>query len=90
MAQVRARFERSGRVASSEDVIGLNLQKGDRNHVRVILTCDDNAHLYINDRRMSILNFSLGDIPAPDRVGLVIDDRDGQGFPLQPRRPHQV
>ena len=50
-----------------------------KNHIRVILI-DRAAWLYVNDRRMGILNFSLGDIPAPDWVGLVVDDFDGQGF----------
>ena len=63
----------------SEDVIGINFQKGETNHVRVILI-DREAWLYVNDRRMGILNFSLGDIPAPNWVGLVIEDFDGQGF----------
>ena len=63
----------------SEDVVGINFQKGEENHVRLILI-DRSAHLYVNDRRMGILNFALGDIPSPDWVGLVIDDFDGQGF----------
>ena len=63
----------------TEDVVGINFQKGEKNHIRVILI-DRAAWLYVNDRRMGILNFSLGDIPAPDWVGLVIDDFDGQGF----------
>ncbi len=63
----------------SEDVIGINFQKGEKNHVRVILI-DDEAWLYVNDRRMGILNFGLGNIPAPEWVGLVIADFDGQGF----------
>ncbi len=62
----------------SEDVVGINLQKGEKNHVRVILI-DREAWLYVNDRRMGILNFSLGDIPSPNWVGLVVDDRDSQG-----------
>ena len=63
----------------TEDVVGINFQKGEKNHIRVILI-DRAAWLYVNDRRMGILNFSLGDIPAPDWVGLVVDDSDGQGF----------
>ncbi len=62
----------------SEDVIGIKLQKGEKNHIRVILI-DQSAWLYVNDRRMGILNFALGDIPAPDWVGLVVNDRDFQG-----------
>lgn len=63
----------------SEDVVGINLQKGEKNHVRVILL-DRKAWLYVNDRRMGILNFSLGDIPAPNWIGLVVNDFEGQGF----------
>ena len=62
----------------SEDVVGINLQKGERNHIRVILI-GESAWLYVNDRRMGILNFALGDIPPPDWVGLVVDDKDSQG-----------
>ena len=62
----------------SEDVVGINLEKGEKNHIRVILI-GDSAHLYVNDRRMGILNFSLGSMPPPDWVGLVINDRDSQG-----------
>ena len=62
----------------SEDVTGINLQKGEKNHIRVILI-GDSAHLYVNDRRMGILNFSLGGMPPPDWVGIVIDDSDFQG-----------
>lgn len=63
----------------TEDVAGINLQKGEKNHVRVILI-EREAWLYVNERRMGILNFTLGDIPAPSWIDLVIDDRDGEGF----------
>ena len=63
----------------TEDVVGINLQKGETNQVRVILI-DRQAWLYVNERRMGILNFSLGDIPAPSWIDIVIDDKDGEGF----------
>ena len=57
----------------SEDLHGLNLQKGDTNHMRLIVVGDE-GHVYVNHRRASIVNFSLGDIPNPDRINLVIND----------------
>ena len=61
-----------------EDVIGLNLQKGDRNRIQLIVI-GNSGHLYINNRRAGILNLDLGDISSPDRVSLVVVDRDSQG-----------
>ena len=62
-----------------EDVVGMNLQKGDRNRIQLIVI-GDSGHLYINNRRAGILNFNLGFIPSPDRVYLVVVDRDTQGY----------
>ena len=58
----------------SEDLHGLNLQKGDTNHIRLIVV-GDAGHIYVNHRRAGIINFSLGDIPNPDRINLVISDQ---------------
>ena len=58
----------------SEDLHGLNLQKGDTNHIRLIVVGDD-GYIYVNHRRAGIINFSLGDIPNPDRINLVVSDR---------------
>ncbi len=52
---------------------GLNVSGDGRNHIRFILI-DDTGYLYINDRFMGNLNFDLGDVPNPDRIGLVVDD----------------
>ena len=66
-----------GRIA--EDLPGLHLQKGDKNHVRVIVVGQD-AWLYVNDRRIAILPFTLGDLPNPEEVGLTIRDADTSGY----------
>ena len=60
---------------NSEDVIGLNLEKGDRNRIQLFVV-DGNAHLYVNLRRAGILNLALGDIPPAERIYLVVVDRD--------------
>ena len=62
-----------------EDVIGLNLQKGDRNRIQLIVI-GNSGHLYINNRRAGIINFDLGDIPTANRIYLVVRDRDSQGY----------
>ena len=66
-----------GRIA--EDLPGLHLQKSDKNHVRVIVVGQD-AWLYVNDRRIAILPFTLGDLPNPEEVGLTIRDADTSGY----------
>ena len=62
-----------------EDVIGMNLEKGDRNRIQLIVI-DSVGHLYINNRRAGTINFNLGDIPKANRIYLVVIDRDSQGF----------
>ena len=62
-----------------EDVVGMNLQKGDKNRIQLIVR-GNSGYLYINNRRAGILNFDLGDIPTPNRIYLVVIDRDSQGF----------
>lgn len=62
-----------------EDVVGMNLQKGDKNRIQLIKK-GDSGYLYINGRRAGIVNFDLGDIPTPNRIYLVVVDRDSQGF----------
>lgn len=62
-----------------EDVIGMNLQKGDRNRIQLIVK-DSTGHLYINNRRAGVINFDLGDIPTANRIYLVVVDRDSQGY----------
>ena len=65
-----------GRLA--EDLVGLNLQKGDTNHIRIIVV-GDSGWVYVNDRRVTIINFSLGDIPKPDQIDLMILDTTTRG-----------
>ena len=62
-----------------EDVVGMNLQKGDKNRIQLIVR-GNSGYLYINNRRAGILDFDLGDIPTPNRIYLVVIDRDSQGF----------
>ncbi|MDE2940535.1 MAG: hypothetical protein OXR67_16695 [Chloroflexota bacterium] len=69
--------KRRGRIA--EDLHGLNFQKDEENHIRLIIV-GDAGHLYVNDRRAGILNFNLGNVQNPDEINLVIDDFDGEGF----------
>ena len=65
-----------GRLA--EDLVGLNLQKGDTNHIRIIVV-GDSGWVYVNERRVTIVNFSLGDIPKPDTIDLMILDTTSRG-----------
>ena len=69
--------ERRGRIA--EDLPGLKLQKEDQNHIRLIILGDE-GHLYVNDRRVGILNFNLGNVQNPDEVNLVVSDIAVHGF----------
>ena len=62
----------------SEDLHGLNHQKGDTNHIRLIVIGEE-GWVYVNDRRVSIINFSLGDIPNPDKINLLIGDTTSRG-----------
>ena len=62
-----------------EDLPGLLLEKGDINHIRIILL-EDSAWLYVNDRKIAIVPFALGDLPPPDQIVLVVSDSTSQGF----------
>ena len=44
-----------------------------------MIVIGDTGWLYVNDNFVGNINFSLGDIPNPDRIGLVIDDEPGDG-----------
>ena len=57
----------------------MNLQKGDKNRIQLIVI-GESGYLYINNRRAGIINFDLGDIPTATRIYLVVVDRDSQGF----------
>ena len=63
----------------SEDLPGLRLQKDDKNHIRLIIL-GDSGHLYVNDRRIGILNFDLGNVQNPDKIDLVVNDSNLYGF----------
>ena len=63
----------------SEDLPGLKLQKNDQNHLRLIIL-GNSGHLYVNDRRVGILNFDLGNVQSPDEINLVISDRDNNRY----------
>ena len=64
---------------NTEDVIGLHLEKGERNRIQLIVI-GDSGHLYINNRRAGILNLGLGNMPSPEWVYLAVIDRDSQGY----------
>ena len=57
----------------SEDAPGVDVSEGGENHLRLIVI-GDAGWLYVNDRFTGNVNFSLGDVPNPDRIGLVIAD----------------
>ena len=59
--------------------IRLNLQKGEVNHIRLIVV-DKDGWLYVNDQRIGIANLSLGNIPSHDQINLIIDDTDNARF----------
>ena len=69
--------ELRGRIA--EDLPGLRLQKGDQNHVRVIVI-GKSGWFYVNDRRVAIIPFELGDLPAPDQIRLYVSDLTVHGY----------
>ncbi len=59
--------------------IRLNLQKGEVNHIRLIVV-DKDGWLYVNDQRIGIANLSLGNIPSHDQINLIINDTDNARF----------
>ena len=63
----------------SEDVQGLNFDKNGENHIRLIILGDE-GHLYVNDRRVSILNFKLGNVQNPERISLIVNDSTVHGY----------
>ena len=69
--------EVQGRIA--EDLPGLNLQKGEQNHIRFIVIGKE-GWFYVNDRRVAIIPFHLGDLPNPDEIKLVINDIEVFGY----------
>ena len=75
----RAGPDEEVRGRTAEDLPGLNLQKGDQNHVRLIVVGDD-GWLYVNDRRIAIIPFHLGNVASPDTIRLVVIDVDRFGY----------
>ena len=69
--------ELRGRTA--EDLPGLHLQKGDKNHVRFIVI-GKSGWFYVNDRRVAIIPFELGNLPNPDQIRLFVNDRTVYGY----------
>ena len=63
----------------AEDLHGLNFGKGEKNHIRLIVIGKE-GWLYVNDRRVAIIPFGLGNLPNPDEVKLSINDIDAFGF----------
>ena len=62
-----------------ERLHGLNFKKGDKNHLRFIVVGDE-GWLYVNERRAAIIPFTLGNLPNPDQVRLVILDVNEGGY----------
>ena len=75
----RAGPDEEVRGRTAEDLPGLNLQKGDKNHIRLIVVGED-GWLYVNDRRIAIIPFQLGNVPNPDTIRLVVIDVDRFGY----------
>ena len=61
-----------------ERVHGIDVSEEGSNSLRLIVI-DDIGWLYVNDNFAGNINFSLGDVPNPDRIGLVISDYPGNG-----------
>ena len=61
-----------------DDAPGVDVSEGGENHLRLV-KIGDTGWLYINDRFMGNIDFTLGDIPDPDRIYLVIHD-SGEGI----------
>ena len=75
----RAGPEAEVRGHTAERLHGLNLQKGEKNHIRFIVTGKE-GWFYVNDRRVAIIPFTLGNLPNPDQINLVIHDVDFGGY----------
>ena len=57
----------------------INVAEAGENHLRLIVI-GDTGWMYVNERFVGNINFSLGKIPNPDRVALIIND--GMAFPV--------
>ena len=75
----RAGPEAEPRGSVGERLHGLNMQKGEKNHIRLIVV-EKEGWLFVNDRRAAIIPFTLGNLPNPDQINLVILDKNEGGF----------
>ena len=75
----RAGRDEEVRGRRSEDLVGLDLDEKGENHIRLIII-GDSGHLYVNDRRASIINFQLGNVTNPDRIALIVKDIAVHGY----------
>ena len=64
---------------TGDDLHGLDLAKKGENHIRLIIIGEE-GWLYVNERRAGIIPFSLGNVPNPERINLIINDIDSFGY----------
>ena len=62
----------------ADDAPGIDVSEGGENRLRLIVI-EDTGWLYVNDRFIANINFTLGNLPAPDQISLVIVD-SGRGL----------
>ena len=62
----------------ADDAPGVDVSEGGENRLRLIVI-EDTGWLYVNDRFIANINFTLGNLPAPDQMSLVIGD-SGRGL----------
>ena len=63
----------------AEDLPGLNFGRREKNHIRLIVIGKE-GWFYVNDRRVAIIPFGLGNLPNPDAIRLSINDVDVYGY----------
>ena len=59
-----------------QEALGVDVSEGGENRLRLIVI-EDTGWLYVNDRFIANINFSLGNLPNTDEIRLVIQD-DGR------------
>ena len=75
----RAGPEEESRGGRSERLTGLDFDEQGETHIRLIIIGQE-GWLYINDRLAGIVPFTLGNVPNPERLRLIINDVDTGGF----------
>ena len=75
----RAGPDEESRGGRSERLTGLDFDEHGETHIRLIIIGQE-GWLYVNDRRAGIVPFTLGNIPNPERLRLIINDVDTGGF----------